>query len=176
MNIFILNTGRCGSTSFIKACQHITNYSATHESRSKETGLERLAYPHNHIEADNRLSWLLGRLDRVYGDQAFYVYLSRAEADTVASFSRREDFGIMKAYREGILMGGQETPIPNELARDYIDTIDSNIELFLRDKTNTMRFQLETAKSDFAVFWDSIGAEGDLEYALAEWDVGYNAS
>ncbi|NOX08463.1 MAG: hypothetical protein GXP22_03050 [Gammaproteobacteria bacterium] len=176
MNIFILNTGRCGSTSFIKACQHIANYTAAHESRVTTLGQERLAYPDQHIEADNRLSWLLGRLDLAYGDQAFYVHLVRAVEDTTASFSRRADFGIMKAYREGILMGGQEVQATNTVARDYIDTVESNIELFLRDKTRTMSFQLETAKADFSMFWDRIAAEGNLEQALAEWDIIHNAS
>jgi hypothetical protein len=32
MHIFILNTGRCGSTTCARACQHMTNYTAAHES------------------------------------------------------------------------------------------------------------------------------------------------
>ena len=63
MNIFILNTGRCGSTTFIKACEHIKNYTCAHESLLTEIGAQRFNYPQDHIEADNRLSWLLGRLD-----------------------------------------------------------------------------------------------------------------
>ena len=107
MNVFILNSGRCGSTTFIKACQHITNYSSAHESLSTETGPLRFNYPPNHIEADNRLSWLLGRLDKVYGDRAFYVHLKRNPEDTIRSFSRRIDFGILKAFEQGILMHEQ---------------------------------------------------------------------
>lgn len=75
MNIFVLNTGRCGSTTLIKACRHITNYSEAHESRCAMLGRERLNYPPNHIEADKRLVWLLGRLDKEYGDDALYVHL-----------------------------------------------------------------------------------------------------
>lgn len=56
MNVFVLNSGRCGSTTFIAACRHITNYSSGHESRATLIGEERLAYPTQHIEADNRLS------------------------------------------------------------------------------------------------------------------------
>ena len=85
MNVFVLSTGRCGSTTFIKACSHITNYSSAHESLSTRTGKQRLNYPENHIEADNRLSWLLGRLDNTYGDDAFYVHLNRNIEDTIAS-------------------------------------------------------------------------------------------
>lgn len=176
MNIFVLNTGRCGSTSFIKACQHITNYTALHESRLKLIGDQRLAYPDNHIEADNRLSWLLGRLERRYGNSAFYVHLHRDRSKTAYSYARRSDFGIMQAYREGILLGGEADQSAYEIAQDCIETIESNIELFLKNKTLTMDFKLENAKQDFTDFWQQIGAEGDLAKALLEWDVKYNAS
>lgn len=48
--------------------------------------------------------------------------------------------------------------------------------MFLKDKAHKMNFKLETAKEDFKVFWQAIGAQGDLEEALSEWDVKYNAS
>ena len=176
MNIFILNTGRCGSTTFIQACQHISNYSAQHESRAAFIGEERLAYPDNHIEADNRLSWFLGRLDKRYGDNAIYVHLNREAGKTAESFARRENYGIMKAYREGILLGGKDNQSAQDLALDYIDTVECNIEHFLVNKPNKMEFRLESAKNDFKQFWEMIGAKGDLEMALSEWDISYNAS
>ena len=176
MNIFILNTGRCGSTTFINACRHITNYTALHESRATLIGGERLNYPDHHIEADNRLSWFLGRLDRKYGNNAFYIHLSRDLSSTADSFARRETFGIMKAYREGILLEGEEIQTATDVALDYIDTVESNIEHFLKDKELKMKFNLESAKDDFKLFWKKVRAEGDLNRALSEWDVRYNAS
>jgi len=176
MNIFILNTGRCGSTTFIKACRHIRNFTARHESRVRYTGERRLAYPANHIEADNRLSWMLGRLEQKFGRDAFYVHLSRERTETADSFARRQQMGIMKAYREGILLGGEEEQTALDIARDYIDTVESNIALFLKDKPHKMAFSLENAKADFTKFWAWIGAEGDLQKALLEWDTRYNAS
>src|SRR5688572_26940299 len=104
MNVFVLCTGRCGSTTFVKACSHATNYSSAHESRANVVGPERLAYPPNHIEADNRLSWFLGRLERTYGNNAFYVHLTRSREETARSFTKRWDHGIMQAYRVGVLM------------------------------------------------------------------------
>ena len=175
MNVFVLNAGRCGSTTFIRACRHIDNYSAAHESRLRLTGPQRLAYPADHIEADNRLSWLLGRLERAYGDDAFYVHLRRERDASARSFARRADFGIMQAYREGILLGGQGQDA-EEIALDYLDTVESNIALFLDGKTRVMDFRLEHARQDFRRFWQAIDATGDLERALAEWDVRYNAS
>lgn len=176
MNIFILNTGRCGSTTFIKACQHITNYTAAHESLLTETGINRLNYADNHIEADNRLSWFLGRLDQVYGDKAYYVHLSRNIEDTADSFSRRIDFGILKAYEKGVLMHSTHQLSAHEIAADYIDTVESNIRLFLKDKSRKMDVSLETIKTDFKAFWKNINALGDLDKALKELDINYNAS
>ena len=176
MNIFVLNTGRCGSMTFIKACQHITNFTAMHKSRSNLIGAQRLAYANHHIEADNRLCWMLGRLDERYGDNALYVHLQRDHFNTANSFAKCSDSGIMRAYKEGILSGGNENQSPNDIARDYIQTINSNIDLFLKDKTNTIKFQLENAKEDFKIFWEKIGAEGDIEAALNEWDTSDNAA
>ncbi len=176
MNIFILNSGRCGSTTFIKACQHISNFTAGHESRSGLVGSERLNYPANHIEADNRLSWYLGRLDRKYGDDACYVHLTRDPEATAASFARRMEFGIMQAYHNGILLGLEGSPAAQAIALDYLDTIEANIQLFLRDKSRKMHFRLEHAQKDFTRFWQLIAAEGDLTGALAQWEICHNAS
>ena len=173
MNVFVLNTGRCGSTTFIKACQHIDNYTAGHESRARHTGPDRLSYPEHHIEADNRLSWFLGRLEQHYGDNAFYIHLARNTEDTVASFTRRSGFGIMKAYRKGIYMT-KHTDNMEQYARDYVDTVNANIRHFMKDKTHTMDFQLEQAKQHFWDFWQEISATGDRDAALDEWDTVYN--
>lgn len=175
MNVFVLNSGRCGSTTFIKACAHIRNFSAGHETRVQLLGEQRLAYPTNHIEADNRLSWFLGRLDAAFGDRAYYVHLRRDPAATAHSFAQRTGFGIMRAYREGILLqdGGQVSELV--LAEDYLSTVESNIEHFLRDKSHRLEFRLERAKRDFRRFWDWIQAEGDLRAAIDEWGTAYNA-
>lgn len=176
MNVFILNAGRSGSSTFIQACRHISNYTAGHETRLRLIGEERLDYPGRHIEADNRLSWLLGRLDERFGDEACYVHLIRHREDTAASFARRADMGIMRAYREGILLGGSEGLDARELAADYLATVEANIRLFLKDKSNRLQVRLEQAEQDFPRFWQHIGAEGDLSAAMAEWRVRYNAS
>jgi hypothetical protein len=176
MNIFVLNTGRCGSTTFIKACQHITNYSAAHQSRSGLLGTYHFDYPENHIEADNRLSWFLGRLDKHYGDDAFYVYLKRNNHDTAKSFVKRYNEGIIKTYRKRMLIGLPDESSPMSVSLDYCDTVNSNIELFLKDKNKKMEFLLENAKQDFRKFCDVTGAKGDINAALSEFDICYNAS
>lgn len=176
MNVFILNAGRSGSLTFINACRHITNYTCAHESRSGHLGDARFQYPQNHIEADNRLSWFLGRLDRAFGNDAFYVHLRRNRSDTAGSFTGRYTGGIIRAYRKTILIGLPRDTDAMDVALDYCDTVESNIELFLRDKSNKMDFSLENAGEVFPEFWELIQAEGDLNTALSEFGTAYNAS
>jgi hypothetical protein len=176
MNVFILNSGRCGSTTWIRACAHIDNFSAGHETRSHLSGDARLDYPDQHIEADNRLSWLLGRLDRHYGDRALYVHLQRDPEAVIRSFARRRDFGILRAYHEGILLGSDPALPAVELATDYLETVQANIALFLRDKPHSLQVRLEHWQQDFPCFWQAIGASGDLDAALQEFCVQHNSS
>lgn len=177
MNVFVLSTGRCGSNTFARACQHIDNYSAGHES--KMYGIrDRVKYPNNHVEIDNRLSWFLGRLDRRYGDDAFYVHLRRNRDDTAESLARRYNTGIMKAYKERIIWRADDAPTvsPLDVCKHFCDTVNSNINLFLKDKSRCMEFWLHSAGKDFREFWGRIRAEGDLSAALEEWNQKYNAS
>jgi hypothetical protein len=174
MNIFVLCTGRSGSMTFIKACQHITNYTVAHESRSGLVGPEHFAYPANHIEADNRLSWFLGQLDVVYGNSAFYVHLKRDRLSTAKSFVNRYGSGIINAYAKTIIKGPALNATPLEVCLDYCDTVNINIEAFLKDKTRKMAFHLENAEEDFEQFWQMIGAEGNCDLALEEWQRPYN--
>ncbi len=176
MNIFVLSTGRCGSTTFIKACRHITNYSSAHESRVGSIGDARTAYPDHHIEADNRLSWFLGRLDEAYGNEALYIHLTRDPEAVALSHMNRYYFGITKAYREAIFWELPQHIEPMTVALDYVRTVNTNIALFLQGRPHQMHFRLEHAVEDFRAFWERIGAEGDLDAALDEFRVKHNAS
>lgn len=138
-------------------------------------GVDRLAYPKDHIEADNRLSWLLGRLEERYGDEATYVHLRRDEAATARSFAARADNGIMRAYSSALIWQVPSTTDPLEVAHDYLRTVNSNIALFLRDKTKRLDFKLENARQDLPRFWEYIRAEGDFDAAMAEFDVRHNS-
>lgn len=179
MNVFVLSTGRCGSTTFAKACAHITNYTSAHESRVAMLGPARLDYPDNHIESDNRLAWFLGRLEQKYGDEAFYVHLTRDRMAVARSYAKRLEPGmIIPAYAQGIHLGLPEdiAPLALDIALDYVDTVTANIEAFLENKTRKMGFRLENAKADFERFWSAIGAEGDQAAALGEFDIPHNAT
>jgi len=177
MNVFILSTGRCGSATFIKACKYINNYSSEHESRVSLFGEERLAYEECHIESDNRLSWFLGRLDREFGDNAFYVHLTRDREATARSYAKRLDPKLlMNSYMHGIYMGIDDEQSPYDLALDMYDTINENIKVFLENKSNKMNMTLENIQEEYPVFWQRIGAQGSLDSALKEWNIQHNAT
>lgn len=180
-NVFVLCTGRTGSTSFIEACKHITNYTAAHESKSKELGSERFNYKKQHIEADNRLIWDLGRLQQHYGQNALFIYLKRDKHDIAKSFIRRTYYpnSMFKAYCDGI----KKTPTEKlnkqeleQLAHDFVDNMTASIELFLKQHPKHLVIELEHIETDFKKFWSFIKAEGDLRQAQESFKKLHNAS
>ncbi|QQA44110.1 hypothetical protein [Pelagovum pacificum] len=178
-NIFVLSTGRCGSTTLARACGHLTSHTSASASRTHLLGDARLDYDVDHIEIDNRLSWLLGRLDEEWGDDAAYVHLTRIREEVAASFAARKNPGILQAYRNGILLGSgwrAEPPARTDVALDYVDTVTANIRAFLKDKTHVMAMKLETMEQDFPRFVDWIGATGDIDAGLKELAERHNAT
>ncbi|WP_395694230.1 hypothetical protein [Nocardioides sp.] len=182
MNVFVLCTGRCGSMTFVEASQHLTNYTAGHESRSARIGAARFDYPEQHVEVDNRLSWHLGGLGRAYRDRdVLYVHLRRDPEAVAQSFLKRWDStfrpSIIRAFGHGIVQRVRDWPEERriDVCRHYVDTVTVNIEEFLRDRPS-MSVELETVAADFGRFLDRIGAEGDRAAALAEWGVRHNSS
>jgi len=175
MNVFILSTGRCGSVTFSKACKYISNYSSGHEERSRLLGNDRIDFPKNHIEIDSRLCWFLGRLEKKYGDDAFYVHLKRDRKKVAESYDKRwfKITGIMDAYTRGIVMSEDRNL---KYCYDYVDTVNENIEAFLKNKSKKTIINIENIQEDFKTFWTMIEAEGDLEQALASFEIKHNAT
>src|SRR5690606_21077290 len=149
MNVFVICSGRTGSTTLAQACSHITNYTSGHETRCTAIGTERLNYPKNHIEIDNRLCFYFGSLDKKYGDEAFYVHLTREEEKVIDSFNQRwsdTKTSIVFAFAQTI-----KFLIPDTLdeidkygiSKEYVQVTKDNIDFFLKDKKNTMEISLE---------------------------------
>lgn len=181
MRVFILCTGRSGSMAFSAACKEINNYTVGHESRSRRLGADRFAYPDNHIEADNRLAWFTGALDREFGNDAFYVHLIRDRNKTVASYNRKwVRYGsIIKAYCEGIhqiTLHRLDKQRRLEVVEDFYDNVNENIRQFLKDKKQVLTIDLEDIQEEFPRFWHAIGAEGDLGKALETFEFRHNRS
>ena len=178
-NVFVLNTGRCGSTTFAKACQHMVNYTAAHESQASLIGDSRLNYPKHHIEVDHALSWMLGDLDKRYANEAFYVHLFRDKQKVVKSSNKLWDhsFHAGRFFVQGVLGNVPELLGESEkltIISQLIGAKTSAINLFLRDKINVITIDIDNPKTTFTEFWQRIGAEGNLEKALLEFDVRHN--
>lgn len=177
MNVFVLCTGRCGSTTFQAACGHIGNYTSGHESLRRHPEARTLPYPANHIEVDNRLAWQLGALGEKYGDDARYVHLTRDRDQVAESFNKRWTWAgsLSLAFKNGIRMSPRAEP-DIAFCYDLVDTVNANIREFLRHRRHVMTFDVATADNDFSRFWEWIGAEGDRDAALGEWQILHNAS
>lgn len=187
MNVFVLSTGRSGSSTFAAGCRCMRNYTTGHETHAERPVPERyaaLVYPPNHIEIDNRLAWHLGKLDEVYGEDAFYVHLIR-DADQVAEshrrrWQRRRGSNIIFTYAWGVCMYGyiQSRRMSKsqklEMGRQYWETVNANIRLFLKDKPQQMTIHLEHLQRDFPRFWRRIRATGELGEAQALLGVHHN--
>lgn len=180
MRVFILCTGRTGSVAIIKASEHIENFTAGHETLSSILGEKRFIYNDNHIEADNRLSWHLGLLYKIYGDEAFYVHLKRDKEKVAQSYYKRfYYYSIIDSFCAGIRQINAEFLNPQQRLKacyDYVDTVNANIEHFLADKPKKMTINIENIDHDFKVFWERIGAKGNLENALKEFETPHNKS
>jgi hypothetical protein len=181
MNVFILCTGRCGSMSISKACNELDHYTSGHETRISLLGDERINYPLNHIEADNRLAWFLGRLDDKYGKDAFYVHMTRDTLETAKSYNRRWNHvgSIVRSYTEGILAKPLQRLSSKELlnySEDYCNTLNENILHFLKDKDKKCTIRLEYLESDFLNFLDLIDVKSNRENALLALNEKHNSS
>lgn len=182
MRVFVLSTGRCGSSTFVKSCEHLTNYTSGHESRRRTILDDRFDYPDQHIECDNRLSWFLGGLGEQFDNtDCFYVHLTRDRNSVASSFLNRWDSGyrgsIIRAFAHGMLMEGNDWREEERLdvCRFYVDTVNTNITEFLKTRPS-MTVQLENVGEDFTEFLNRIDARGDLDAALREWRTRHNAS
>ncbi len=178
MRVFVLTTGRAASKTFAKACGHIKGMTAAHESRAEMLS-DRLVYPDQHVEVDNRLVWFLGSLDRLYRDtETHYVFLKRDRAKVSESYLRRWFVrqSLVRGFYHSILMRkGDPSPDERAIACDLcIETIEDNIDFFLRGRQNVSVVNVETLRADFATFIERAGVKCDLERAFAELDVTTN--
>lgn len=180
MNVFVLGTGRCGTVTFIEAAKHIDGFSAGHETLSRRPNPHRLDYPDNHIEADNRLSWMLGALDDRYADEPIYVHLTRDRLETAKSFNKRWEWrhSAIRMFVEGICMTPPESLSEQERLEaclQYVDTVNANIRQFLKDKTRVVEVTLEEIEYGFRKLCKVVGVDPSRE-AIDQLKVAHNRS
>ncbi|SEE23770.1 hypothetical protein [Jiangella alba] len=171
LRVFVLGTGRCGSSTFIKACRHIDNYTAAGGSLpGGEIAANRLDYPEAHIEVDRRLCTRLDTLRAAYGSNSLFIHLRRDPAQVAASIAGdwRAQEPVLRSLAPTVVASHGSSPL--ELARRYVDSVRAGIESFRATVPYSMTIDLERARSQFAEFWYRIGAEGDHAAAAGEFD------
>ena len=181
MRVFILAPERSGTTTFYKACKHITNYVTSHETNQNSLAKHlNMTYPDNHIEIDNRLVFNLGYLDRFYGDSVFVVLYRPIYKNIYSLMKRFHDRGsIVEGYMDNIIGVRPELASEKEkhqAAWCYTVSTRNNIRLFLKGKKDIFTILIEDPEVNFIKFWKFIGAEGDLQAALNEFRVKHNNS
>ena len=195
MRAFVLTTGRTGSLTFSRACGHSTNFTSGHETNIGRVA-RRFDYPDQHIEVDNRLSWMLAPLAAADPD-AFYVHLVRDPRAVVRSYaSRSMDLAhgrrrvvdsvkrhrgrtrvpLVDAFAHGIIrQRGILTPAEISASADLmVSTINANITEFLRTRPHQV-IDIADAADRIGDVWEAIGAEGDLAAARREFSMLHNA-
>ena len=172
MRIFVLCTGRCGSTTLAKACKHMTNYTAGHESAMMR---DNLNFPDNHIEVNLSLVWYAGLLRQRFPN-ARYVHLTHDPEETALSTAGRGDSchtQILHAWRYAVRQGWQGEPRDLLVdAREYVNATTALIELLLRG-VSYVDVRCGDVQS-FVDFWHWVGATGDLDAAIREFNLIHN--
>lgn len=163
MRIFVTGTGRCGSVSFYKACEHLTNYTCGNETRC---GM--LEYPDRHIEINPQLRVCLSQLIDKY-PQSLFVHVIRERKSCIESLAALNHGIVMKAY-EVLYPTVVENATPLIIAKRFYDCENAIIASQLAQASNKLNFRLEAAKIDFTHFWKRISGEGNLEAAIESWD------
>jgi hypothetical protein len=120
-------------------------------------------------------------MERKFGNDAFYVHLIRNKEETVHSYNRRwiRNGSLIRAYCEGIhqiALHKLDRSRRLEVVSDFYDQVNENIVQFLKGKEHKITMEIEKAREQYPRFWEMIGAEGDLEMAIAAFEQKYNRS
>lgn len=146
MNIFLISPGRTATTTFSEAFKKVEGYTSSHESRCQYLGEDRVLYPKNHFECDNRLVWFLPRLTEKYSKTSILVNIIRDRNDIAKSYNKRwAGIRIMKSYSQGILMRPVE--INNfDVCLDYVNNAYEHIKYFSKDWKYYIEIDIENPR------------------------------
>lgn len=172
--VFVLCTGRCGSKTLAAALKHVEGgWTVGHETNINRYR-DRLDYPANHIEIDNRLAWFLGTMWHLYDPRrTLYVHLRRNPDQVARSYADRVGIskGLMRAFASGVILTRLNPSKIGDASRLMVDTIEDNIDMFLSDKPFTVSLELEHIDVTFPILWQALCQDpARLPIALKEFE------
>lgn len=177
MRIFVVGTGRCGTSTFYHAACHATNYTVGHESRAGT--INDYLYPDHRIEVSSHLAFAVPVLRATHSIARIgasggcrFVHLIRELASCVSSMAAVRE--AIRSLAFGIAEGNVNTQSGKDFRRWaawLYDLVNANIAATAAD---AFRLELERAEERWLDCWEFMGCEGDFEASLAEWRWKYN--
>lgn len=171
-NVFVTGIGRCGTYSFMKACEFFTNYNTGHE-----TPTSRFEYGDDWIEVSPHIRHCIREIVVKY-PEAKWIHLLREREDNVVSLMNLEEGKIMMCYREL----RPSSIIPDTLRntaeiyyRDENRIIEDQLKLYV-PPVNQMQMKLDSIKPQWKSFMEFVGAEGSFEDSVNSWNTPYNTT
>lgn len=167
-NVFVLSTGRCGSTTFTKACSHFKGWTSGHETC---VGKE-FNFPDKHIESDPHLVWRLPELMEKYPD-ALYVHLWRNREDCIKSLAKRSSLNHYAVITE---MSSVKLVDRTKVAERFYDFVEMVITKTFDGIPNTIHIECIPLRIEWVTFYEMIGKPEGFDESIAEWKIKYNRS
>lgn len=170
MNVFFISPGRTGTTTISIAFSCVDGFTSLHESRVKLLGDERVNYPTNHFECDNRLVWFLPRLTKKYSRSSILVIVTREKSKIANSYNQRwGGIGIMRAYSQGILMRHlNENNL--DVCADYVDNVYEQLDFAKKEWAKVITLDLDNPKEGVVELLNNIGKEKYTSEILRSFD------
>lgn len=166
MNVFLISPGRTATTTLAEALKNLSGFTSEHESRCSYLGDERINFPENHIECDNRLTWFLPRLTKKYGANSILIKVVRDKTAIAKSYNKRwSRIKIMKAYSQGILMRGlAENNL--DVCVDYVNNVYEQIDYFSKDWKHVITLDLNSPDEGLNELFKLLNVDGSkaVEY------------
>lgn len=172
MRIFVVGTGRCGTSTFYHAAKHATNYHVGHESRAGRREPNDYIYPDQTLEISCHLSFAVPLL---YERNGFHdvkiVHLVRERRPCIESLARVKD--ALQSLAFGIQQCKPKSDTEHlAWAEWWYDLVNENISA---TAWHPFEFQMEAAEDFWPDFWMWAGCEGDFDASMEEWRRKYNA-
>lgn len=167
-NVFVVGTGRCGTTTFAAACRYATNKTVSREGQAG--GVYQLdKYPDSHIEVDAPLAFWMPRLRLLYPGCRFVHLVRYADRDGCLASMVTHDPDICRFFGQMVYHFADCEPMDGaaalyEIVNDMIGGPD------------VLRVRLREVKERWGQVWEWMECEGNFEQSREEWNVRHNSS
>ena len=171
MRVFVVGTGRCGSSTFYQACKTISNYTCGHETFVGK--VHDFKYPDNHIEVAVQNMQALAYLRREYPNSKF-VHLIRERESCIQSLYKQVPEYLSAWAFQMFLLNYRRPSI--EIAEWYYDITVNAIRGFSRSICQQDYIEIPTYQmdADWGCFCKQIRADCNFEEAYKILKRKYN--